>query len=117
MRYSAFAHYLETKYDKLEDSFYHSNEVSRAIIREFVAVCRGNGITPVVAGIYDDTMTRAVLDYCSKLGIPVVDISVDLNVDDNRNYPYDSHPSPRANRQYAEKLESFLSKSLLNKSQ
>ena len=108
MRRSAFAHFIETRYNLWEDSFYRSNLVSRAVLREFAEICRRNHITLVVAGIYKDETTLEVLRDGEKEGWLVTDISVDLRAAENMNLPHDSHPSPLANRQYAQKLESFL---------
>ena len=49
-----------------------------------------------------------MLKFAEKNGIPKVDISVDRNIAENTNRPYDAHPSAVANRKYAEKLERFL---------
>ena len=108
MRRSAFAHFIETRYNLWEDSFYHSNDVSRAILREFADLCRRNNIKLVVAGIYNDATTQDVLRYCEREGWLATDISVDLRAAENMNLPHDSHPSPLANRRYAQKLETFL---------
>lgn len=108
MRRSAFAHFIETRYNLWEDSFYQSNRVSRAVIRELAELCRRNNITLVVAGIYNDATTQDVLRYCESEGWLATDISVDLRATENMNLPYDSHPSPLANQRYAQKLETFL---------
>ncbi len=56
-----------------------------------------------------------MLEYAKELGIMAVDISVDLNMEGNRNLPYDPHPSAIANKQYAQKLEAFLAGAVLDR--
>jgi hypothetical protein len=114
MRYSALMNYLETKYDQIEDSFYHSREVTQAIIKQFAGLCKNNEIKFVVAAIVGDPSTLEMLDYLKKEGILTTDISVDLGVRENTNLPHDGHPSFVANKQYAQKLGSFLKSQVLN---
>jgi hypothetical protein len=115
MRYSAFVHFLEKSYNRQEGRFQQSHEISRRVIKEFSELCRKNGITMVVAGLYTDAATTDMLDYSKREGIPATDMSVDLNVKENTNLPYDHHPSALANSVYAQKLESFLSTEVLKK--
>jgi hypothetical protein len=112
--YSALANYLDETYNQSLESSYHSHETSKAIIEEFYRLCKTNGIDFVVAGIYRDATTTEMLDYCTSKGMMTVDISVDLSIKENTNLPYDSHPSAIANRQYAQKLESFLCGKVIN---
>lgn len=114
MRYSALMNLVETTYDyKVEDAFYNSHEVSKAIIREFHQLTKTHGIEWVVVGLLSDRLTADTLAYSQSEGIMTADISVDLSIPANRNLPHDPHPSPAANRQYAQKLESFLRNTLL----
>ncbi len=109
MRYSALANLVETTYDaKVEDAFYHSHQVTQAIIQEFSQVARAHGIELIVVGLLADPLTVDTLAFSRAEGIPAVDISVDLSIRANRNWPHDPHPSPAANRQYAQKLGTFL---------
>jgi len=114
MRYSAFMHWMENKFNMIEDSFYHSHEVSKAIIRELSFLCKTYDIRLIVAGIMPDARTYEMLKYCEKEGIATVDISVDLGIPENTLCPLDGHPSADANRKYAEKLYSFLNNKILN---
>ena len=109
MRYSALANLVETTYDyKVEDTFYHSHQVTQAIIREFHQLAQTHGIELVVVGLLADRLTADTLAFSQAEGIPAADISVDLSIPANRNWPHDPHPSPAANRQYAQKLGVFL---------
>ncbi len=108
MRYSAFIHLIENSYNNIEDRFYHSHEVSKAIIREFFKIAQENDIKLFVAGITSDSTTSDMLQYCQNQGIMTVDISVDLTRKENTMLPHDGHPSPIADRQYADKLAAFL---------
>ena len=75
---------------------------------EFQRLAEAHHIPFVIAGITHDPLTRNMLEFCGKQGIPAVDISVNLDLPGNRNLPYDIHPSAKANRVYADKLGSFL---------
>lgn len=113
MRYSALIHYLEQKYTQLEDSRYDSNSVSKAILNEMHQLAKKNNVQFVVAGITEHPITRTMLDYARSQGIPAIDISVNLSKEGYRNLPYDWHPSPIANRLYADKLGTFLEEKIL----
>src|SRR5262249_31350880 len=104
----------ETSFDRLENRFLRSHDVTKAIIREFSTLSRRLGIRFVVAGIDKTEMTREMLAYCADSGVAAaVDISVDLTLRDNTNLPHDPHPGPRATNQYAENLSAFLRKHVL----
>jgi hypothetical protein len=55
-----------------------------------------------------------MLEYCKGRGIDTVDISVDLDIKENTNLPYDNHPSALANQQYAQKLRQPLCAGLID---
>lgn len=113
-RYSALANFLDDTYDRALESSYHSHEVSKAIIEEFFNICKNNGIVFVVAGIFASPATAEMLDYCRSKGMMAVDMSVDMSIKENTNLPYDGHPSAIANRQFAQKLNSFLCSKVMN---
>jgi hypothetical protein len=108
MKYSAFSHFLEQKYNNIEDYFYESHRVTEAIILEFAKLAQKHAVHLVVAGIYGDAVTHATLSSMTKYGVITGDISVDLNVKENTNLPSDGHPSAKANRAYCEKLFDLL---------
>lgn len=108
MRHSAFITWLEEQYSIIEDSFIHSHEISKALIKKFYDLCKDYNIKFVVAGIISDPMTQDMLKYCEKKGIMYVDITVDLAKWENTNLPYDNHPNGIANEKYAEKIFSLL---------
>ena len=108
MRHSALMHFIEQKYDKLEENYYRSREVTEALILEMAKTAKEKGITFVLAGITDSQGTRNMLGFARDKGIKAIDISVDLDIPGYRNSPYDIHPSALADRKYADKLEAFL---------
>jgi hypothetical protein len=103
-RYSALANTLDETLNRIIDQTYHSHEVSKSLIEDFAQLCQANQIDFVVAGITSDAATADMLEYCQSRGMTIVDISVDLDIPENNNLPYDNHPSAVANRQYAQKL-------------
>ncbi len=108
MRYSALANYLDNQYNSAVETSYRSHDVSRAVLKEFANFCKANGIQFVVAGIWGEPLTAEMLSTLNAAGVMAVDISVDLLRKENVNLPYNGHPSPFANQQFASKLESFL---------
>jgi hypothetical protein len=108
MHYSALANFLDEKYNDSLVETYHSHEISRALIEDFVSLCKSNEVEFVLAGIYPTPATTEMLEYFNSKGVKTVDISVDLRIRENTNLPYDGHPGATANQQYAQKLESFL---------
>jgi len=101
-------HFIEQKYNKLEENYYHSREVTEALILEMAKIAKEKGITFVLAGITDSQGTRNMLSFARNKGIKAIDISVDLDIPGYRNSPKDIHPGPLAERKYADKLEAFL---------
>jgi hypothetical protein len=114
MRYSAFIHALEESYDRYEERHSQSHEITKAIIKEISDLCKARRIELVVAGLTSDSTTADTLEYCKREGLKTVNIWVDfLNIKENNNLPYDSHPSAIAHKQYADKLEAFLRRDVL----
>lgn len=109
LRYSALANFLDDTYNQNLEKSYDSLKVTQTLIDEFSNLCKANGIEFVLAGILSSPGTTAMLEHCNKEGIKTVDISVDLSRSENTNRPYDGHPSAIANKEYARRLEVFLS--------
>src|SRR5207237_1245394 len=99
---------LEETYDRFEERRAHSHEVTKAIVREMIELCRAHGIDMVVASLTSDPTSDDMLRYCQSEGIKTTNIWVDTSKNENNNLPYDSHPNAEAHRQYAAKLEAFL---------
>ena len=114
IRHSAFINWLEDKYNnRIEELFIHSYEISKSIIGEFNDLCKRNKIKLIVADIYSHPIfTNNILKWCEKEKISTLDISVDLKRKEYINSPCDNHPSVGANKEYAEKLYSFIMKML-----
>ena len=110
LRSSALANLLDDTYNENLEKTYHSLEVTHALIDEISSLCKANGIEFVLAGIFSDPATQAMLEHFKEKGIETVDISVDLSRKENTNLPYDGHPSAIANKEYARKLEVFLAR-------
>lgn len=109
MRRSAFIHALEETYDNYEERHAGSHEVTKAIIKEIQQECQARGAELVVVNLDSNPITSDMMDYCRSQGIKTSSIYVDfINIKENNNLPYDSHPSALAHRQYAQKLETFL---------
>ena len=113
MRYSALAHALEEAYNRYEERHARSHEVTKAILKQIIELCRAHGVELVVAGLTSDATTASMFEYCKGEGVKVVDIYVDRLAKENNNLPYDSHPSAVAHREYARKLEAFLRSAVL----
>ncbi len=101
MRRSSLAHFVEMTYNNFEAVRTPSRKITEAIIDEMHALCEANGIQMVFAFIDGK---RYMIDYATKTGLPVVDISVDMSVAENTNTPHDGHPSALAHRHYADTL-------------
>jgi hypothetical protein len=115
MRYSALIHFIEIMYNKYEDLLYQSHQVTKALTLEFARIAHKNNIILVVAGITLDSQTSYLLSFIKENGMMAVDISVDLNNKENTNFPHDNHPSASANKKYADKLEKYLRREVLEK--
>lgn len=112
MRYSALMHAVEEAYNRYEERHARSHEVTKALAKEMIELCRANKIEMVLATLTSDATTADIVEYFKGEGVPVVDIYVDRLAKENNNLPYDSHPSAVAHRAYARKLEAFLKENL-----
>jgi hypothetical protein len=115
MRHSAFVHFLEMTYNRLEDAWSHSHQVSQRLVLEMAELADQYQVKFVLATIAEDARSREMLAFAQARGLKGVDISVDSNRHEYRNWPHDSHPSPLANVQYAQRLETFLRTNILGK--
>ncbi len=108
MRYSAFAHFLEMTYNRLEDIWAHSHQVSQRLLLEMAELANQYHVEFILATIAEDAHTHEMLAFAQAQGLMGVDISVSSSRTEHTNEPHDSHPSPLANTYYAERLETFL---------
>lgn len=115
MRYSAFVHFLEVTYNRFEDTWIHSHQVSQRLLLEMVELANQYHVEFILATIAEDARTREMLAFAQAQGLMGADISVNSSRPEYTNQPYDSHPSPLANAHYAERLETFLRTSALKK--
>jgi hypothetical protein len=110
MRQSALSHYLENAYNGREIHRHQNRAVTLAIIADMAELAKKQAANFLIAGIDDAQETIA---WAKDNGIPGVDISVDLKIEENSNLPHDPHPSAAANRKFADKLEAFLRENIL----
>jgi hypothetical protein len=115
MRYSALVHFLEMTYNRLEDSWFHSHQVSQRLLLEMAELANQYNVEFILATIAEDARTREMLAFAQAHGLMGVDISVNSSRYEYTNEPHDSHPSPLANAHYAERLETFLRTDVLKK--
>lgn len=116
MRYSAFVHALEETYDNYEERHAGSHEVTKAIIKEMIGLCRARDTELVLAALTHDPTTTDMSEYFRREGGKTVSIYVDMTKKENNNMPFDSHPSALAHKQYAGMLEAFVRDNILNSS-
>ena len=110
MRRSAFVHLVERLYNRLEHVLYRSREVARRVLDQFLRLARRYDVEVVVVGLRNDPATAGMLRYVQDQGIMTTDLSVNLN---RKGYQVLSHPGALATPLYAEKLEVFLTESIL----
>jgi hypothetical protein len=115
MRHSAFVHLLEMTYNRLEDAWSHSQQVSQRLLLEMAELTNQYHTEFILATIAEDARSREMLAFAQAQGLMGVDISVDSTHPENTNQPHDSHPSPLANAHYAERLETYLRTDVLKK--
>lgn len=102
---SSLMNYIDDRTNILQERFaLDSNTVSLKLIEEFNAIAKQKNIKFVLAIISTEKLNTKMIDKIKSEGISVIDISVDLSANGNRNDPHDWHPSYKANKQYAAKL-------------
>lgn len=107
--YSALAYMLERKYETWLDGRQHNNnlKITSLIFDEILNLSRDSEIRLLITNI--DLEPDFAASYCSENNIPFVDISVNRQLDQYNNFPYDKHPSAAAHQLYAERLFRFIS--------
>ena len=109
MRRSALSHSIEQSFNSLEEQSLDGHAATLQLVGEFSNLAARAGVTLVIAAIRDGAATTDLLRWARGKEIPAVDISVDLRRDEYRNLPHDRHPSPLANKIFAQKLGRYLS--------
>jgi hypothetical protein len=106
-RHSALAQWVDEAWSRAEDERYRSHAVSERLVAELAREAAAHDVGFVLAAIMGDPETLAMLEHGERIGVPAVDLSVDLG---RPGYAirYDGHPSARATAAYAQKLEAFL---------
>ena len=113
-KYSTLAFFFQKKYESYLDNKKEEErvEITKIILDKIVSLCHKNSVQLLLTNIGKDA--NFIGNYSSEKNTPFVDISVDLREDGNTNKPYDGHPSKKANKIYAKKLNTYLiEKSLL----
>ena len=105
---SALINFLETTYNDLEERYHDSHAVSEALVVDMARIAREHGVRFIVAGISRAPATSRMLDFARAQGIDAIDIAVDPSDVSYTNLPHDPHPNARANRHYADRLETVL---------
>jgi hypothetical protein len=115
MRSSAFVHFLEMTYNQMEERLAHSHEVSKRLLLEMAILAKHYRFHLVLAGcVMDDEPTHDMLTFAQAQGIMATDLSYDLHGDEYWDVPLGGgHPSPLANRKYAERFDAFLRNAVL----
>lgn len=113
-KYLALANLLESWFSELNKNKKSSEIITKKIMLEIDKVCRSNASVFAVAGITGDHHTISMLEFLNDNNISTSDISIDLNIPEYTNLPFDSHPSDMANTKYAEKLSPFIKHILMN---
>ncbi|MEX0928952.1 MAG: hypothetical protein WD266_07200 [Balneolales bacterium] len=108
MNHSALMHYLEKRFNSMQEKYHKSHIVTRLVMEEFLKTCDQNGIKLLVAGLDDSAMTTNMLRYCKREGISVAGIPVDLTDPENINVPHTYYPNARANKKYAERIAACI---------
>ena len=103
--HSALVNFLDEQYAKYEEKHVNSQEVTEALLLKFQALVSKSGAKMVLANIfYGDDMKQ----FAQTNQIPYVDIFVSLKDAKYQNPLGIGHPSPLANKVFAEKLGTFL---------
>ncbi|HHG83388.1 MAG TPA: SGNH/GDSL hydrolase family protein [Bacteroidetes bacterium] len=108
MGWSAFAHYLELSYNRVEDHRLRSAEVSLHLIRQMRELANGAAVPFVLVGIFQHEETSKMLETFAQKGCNVIDISQDQEDPALRILPSDGHPNAASHRLMADKLGNFL---------
>ena len=82
----------------------HENQVTIALFREILALCRAHDIVPVLGMLTVKGRGDPVVTDARQQGFHVVDMGVDFRLAVHNLMPYDNHPNAEANIIYAQRL-------------
>ena len=95
---------IEKRWTKIKAYAVSVVEISRQIIQTTAREAGQAGAWFLLAGIENDSRTRAMLQWWRTQVGQEEDLSVERDRPGMTNHPHDAHPGPRAHRIYAEKL-------------
>ncbi len=110
---SALVFYGQFRYENFLDKERHSDskQITELIFSRIMTLCHENDVKLLITNI--GRKEEFIKSYSLENEIPYLDISVNLRNKKYNNKPIDGHPSAEANRVYAKKLYTYLSKNLL----
>ena len=103
----ATVEFAEHAYNRNEDWLFGSQQVTKAVLREFMSLASAHSIPVVVFGIWNNERTREVVSYAKTIGAIAADVSEDLE-QPGAKVEGDSHPSAATNDRYAQKMLAVL---------
>ena len=104
MRRSALAQLLATSWDILDERRLRGPEVTRELLRRFVADASEAGAPVLVVTLEASPANAPLLAAARSFGAQAADISVDLSRRENTNLPGDGHPSALAHQRFAARI-------------
>lgn len=66
------------------------------------------GVKLILSTMTFDEVTQRLIAHCKARSIETINITIDLKQKGFTNAPYDSHPSAKAHKLYAEKLSAYF---------
>ncbi|MFC2163345.1 hypothetical protein ACFLRF_06665, partial [Candidatus Altiarchaeota archaeon] len=106
--HSALSHFLEQKYNDLENIYMQNELVTRMLIQDFSRETGEEGVKFMVVGFHSDDKVRDMIRELDALGVTAFHMPVDIMSRENINYPHDGHPNKNTNHQFAKYLEDFI---------
>ncbi|PHQ99927.1 MAG: hypothetical protein COB39_00670 [Marinosulfonomonas sp.] len=100
----ASVNFLQAKSDLSQDESIPKKEITFYLVEEMKKLCEENDIQFIITGITQTNDTQATLKEFAKMGIQILDISVDLSLEKYNNMPYDSHPNRLTHSIWAERV-------------
>lgn len=104
----AMVHALEIQHNALELQQLKASAISIGLVSSMRSMAEEFGSRFALATIVLDDRAYNMIAHCQRNNITTFDMTVDTRLSENTNLPHDSHPSAKANEEYARKLVEWM---------
>lgn len=104
----AIMNILDIQINKHKDKQKKPHLVSKELFKKFFALSKKNHIKFTLVLICENSLDSSEIKELRDYGVPVIDISFELNIEEHTFYPADMHPNEKANKIWTKNIFEYL---------